>query len=279
MATPLRAKKPALPTADLVSVTPEMAELWLSGNTVNRKIRIAKVNQYASDMLAGRWGVSNDAICFSPDGLLLNGQHRLSAVIAAGVTVSMLVMRNVPVEAMGNMDTGAKRSSADFFSFMGETHVAALSSALKFALLYSDGRIYRDRKVQEVSHGELLEFLEENPDLRESVKFVYAHTRPVDLKPTAKIVAHWLFSRAADAEQANLFFELLASRAGLPAGSPILALDSRIREMRRQRVFSTTREELFLIVKAWNYWRTGRTASKLSAKSKSGEVRIPAVAR
>lgn len=280
MATPLRAKKKiAAPSAELVNVTPALAEGWLSGNTVNRKIREAAVNQYASDMIAGRWSITNDALCFSPDGLLLNGQHRLAAVIASGETVAMLVMHNVPDESMGHMDTGVKRSSADYFGFHGETHTAALAASLKLGLLYTDGRIYKDRKVQSVSNGEMQDFLAENPEIRDSVAYIYATTRGVDLAPTVKIVAHWLFSEAAGRDQADTFFELLSTRIGLPKGSPILALDSRIREMRKVRTRLTHRDELALVVKAWNYWRTGRDVRALAAKSKSAEARIPAVAR
>lgn len=280
MATPLRSKKTvaATPVAELVNVTPALANRWLAGNTVNRSIREAAVNQYATDMIAGRWTVTNDAICFSPDGLLLNGQHRLNAVIAADETVAMLVMRNMPVESMGHMDAGIKRTSADYFGFHGETHSAALASALKLALLYSDGRLYKDRKVQAISNGEMKDFLVDNPEIRDSVSFIYSHTRTIDLTPTVKIVAHWLFANASSREQADMFFELLASRVGLPKGSPILALDSRLREMRRQRTRLTHRDELALVVKAWNYWRTGRDVRALAAKSK-GDARVPAVAR
>lgn len=278
MATPLRTKKKlAEPTAELINVTPDLAASWLNGNTVNRKIREAAVNQYASDMIAGRWTLTNDAICFSPEGLLLNGQHRLNAVVAADETVAMLVMRNVPVEVMGNMDAGIKRTGSDFFGFHGETNTAALASALKLALLYTDGRIYKDRKVQSVSNGEMQDFLAENPEIRDSVVWIYANARTVDLSPTVKIVGHWLFSAASTREQADTFFELLATRIGLPKGSPILALDSRIREMRRFKTRLNHREELSLLVKAWNYWRTGREVRSLAAKAR-GEVRIPPVA-
>jgi hypothetical protein len=267
------------PSPAIVNVTPEMAEAWLAGNTVNRKIRIDAVNQYASDMLSGRWSLSADAICFSPDGLLLNGQHRLNAVIAADVTVPMLVLRNVPVEAMSNMDTGRKRSAADDLGFHGESNTAALASALKVAILYCDGRIYKDRKLQSVSNGELREFLSENEDLRDSLMAVYHGYKTIDLTPTAKIVGHWLMSRAASPAEADIFFGLLASRVGLPEGSPILALDSRLRELRRTRTYLNHREELTLLVKTWNYWRAGRSVRTLAAKSKGSDTRIPAVAR
>lgn len=280
MATPLRAKKTSPgPVAEITNVSPQIAETWLTGNTVNRKIRGTAVRQYADDMIAGRWTANGDAICFSPDGKLLNGQHRLCAVVAAEVTVPMLVMRNVPQSAMDNMDAGRKRTAADMLGFDGEANSAALASAVKLALLYADGRLYRDSGVQSVSNGELREFLEENPDLRDSVAFMYASGRSIDLTPTVKIVAHWLFARSASTDEADLFFELLASRVGLAAGSPILALDSRIRELRKFKTRLSRRDELGLVIKAWNYWRSGRTVQKISAKSKAADARIPAVAR
>lgn len=265
------------PAASIVEVTPKLAEEWLAGNTVNRNVRIDAVNQYASDMLAGRWTVSESAICFSPDGKLLNGQHRLNAVIAADVAVPMLVLRNVPTDAMTNMDSGRKRTVSDALGFDGEVNTAALAAAAKLALLYSDGRLYKDRKVQAVSTGEIREFIADNPDLRESTSFMYSIGRSIDLSPSVKIVAHWLFTRAAEPTSADLFFDALASRIGLSAGSPILALDSRIREMRRNGTRAGQRDQLRLLIKAWNYWRAGRTVRTLAVASKSADALLPAV--
>lgn len=267
------------PAAAVVAVTPALAEEWLASNTVNRRIRIGAVNQYAGDMAAGRWTISDSAICFSPSGELLNGQHRLNAVIQSGATVSMLVMRNVPVESMSNMDAGRKRTAADALDFDGESNPALLAAAAKLALLYSDGRIYRDRKVQATSTGELREFLVENPDLRYSVFSVNTVARSVDLTPTAKVVAHWIFVRSASEDAADEFFELLSTRVGLPDGSPILALDSRIRELRKTRTRINHRTELYLLIKAWNYWRAGRSVKSLALTSKASDAQLPAVSR
>lgn len=267
------------PTPSVVMVTPALAELWLAGNTVNRSIRDAAVNQYADDMLNGRWTLGPDAICQDADGNLLNGQHRLHAVLRSGCTVAMLVLNNALPESMRNMDTGRKRSVSDVLGFDGEENRYLLAAALKLAVLLSDGRIYRDRKVQSVSVGEMQDFLAENGDLRESVAYVGVCARSIDLTPTAKTVAHWLFSRAAGPDAAATFYELLSSRIGLPEGSPILALDSRLREMRKNRTRATHRDELFLLVKTWNYWRTDRRVKTIVLKSKASDTRIPTVAR
>lgn len=269
----------ARPIAAFVEVTPDLAEEWLAGNTVNRKLRIDAVNQYAADMSSGRWTISESAICFTPDGKLLNGQHRLRAVVQSGETVAMLVMRNVPIDSMSNMDAGRKRTTADALGFDGESSPHLLAAAAKLALLYTDGRLYRDRKVQSISTAELRDFLAVHPDLRYSIFSTATVARTVDLTPTAKVVAHWIFTHAASEDDADEFFELLSTRVGLPEGSPILALDSRIRELRKSKARINHRSELHLLIKAWNYWRNGRSVRSLALTSKAVDAQLPAVSR
>lgn len=266
----------AKPSPSIVHVTPEIAERWLAGNTVNRNLRSTAVRQYAADMVAGRWTLTGDALCFAPDGKLLNGQHRLSAIIASGCTVPMLVMRNVAPESMRNMDTGRARTAADTLRFEGEQNATALAAAARLALLYSDGRLYKDHRLRSVSIGELQQFIADHPDLRESVHAI-SSARVGNVTPTAQVVAHWMFTQTAGAHDATSFFLSLRDLVGLEAGSPILALNSRLRDARQKRTKLTHREELYLLVKGWNYWRTGHHVSKIAAQPKSGEFRIPAV--
>lgn len=69
-------------------VTPAMATKWLEeGNTHNRKVRDSVVMRYAADMKAGRWKQTHQGIAFNGDGTLLDGQHRLFAIIEADTEV------------------------------------------------------------------------------------------------------------------------------------------------------------------------------------------------
>lgn len=265
------------PSISYIAVTPEMAERWLKSNTVNRSIRETKVNQYAADMKAGRWTHSADMICFSTDGLLLNGQHRLLAVVASGCTVTFPVQRNVPAEAMQNMDTGAARKVSDVLRWRGEVNTPLLGSAAKMSILIADGRIYKNAKVQAVSHGEITDFVDLNPSLRDSVAVAqHAYQRGVDCPPTALAVSHHLIWEANSYEAATGFLERLATRVGEPELSPVLALDRRFREIRRNRAQHQNREYVALIVRAWNLDAQGKGASKLQIVQK-GEFRIPKV--
>lgn len=262
------------PTVSHVAVTPEQAARWLGGNQVNRTLRASKVNQYARDMVAGRWTLSNDAICFAPDGRLLNGQHRLSAVVKAGVSVLMLIARNMPPESMTTMDSGTARTASDALHFAGESNTNVLAAAAKQAILYSDGRIYKDNKVQAVSHSEIIDFVDLNPSLRHSAHIAQTIGRKVDAPPSPLATAHWIISGRVGTALADHYITQLATRANEPDGSAVLAVDSRLREVRRNRTKFPSRAFIYLLIKGWNYYAADKRVASL-AMSPKGEFRIP----
>jgi hypothetical protein len=96
------------------TITPAKAAELLEANTCNRTIRMAKVAEYANEMAAGRWAESGQGIIMLDDGSLGDGQHRLLAVIKSGVTITIPVVYDVSLDAMGAIDVGAKRSIADY---------------------------------------------------------------------------------------------------------------------------------------------------------------------
>lgn len=102
-------------TGSMELITPKEAAWILENkNPGNRPLRPNTVAQYAREMKEGHWhsGVT-DAIGFTTGGLLVNGQHRLSAVVDAGIAVRFFVARNVPADAFAYMDIGARRSISD----------------------------------------------------------------------------------------------------------------------------------------------------------------------
>lgn len=114
----------------LVVVTPELAAEWLSRNTHNRPIRQPHVQELAWDMRVGRWrGRSHQGIGFDNHGRLIDGQHRLLAVIEAGVAVEMLVTTCVPADTVGVIDIQAKRSLSDAMQLSGRGELTKGTSA------------------------------------------------------------------------------------------------------------------------------------------------------
>ncbi len=81
----------------LNTLTPAWAKSVLeTRNPRNRLISQATVASYAADMQAGHWLISHQGIAFAENGDLLDGQHRLAAIIMAGVPVKMMVTTGLP---------------------------------------------------------------------------------------------------------------------------------------------------------------------------------------
>ena len=106
------------------TITPAMAKEYLEHNmTNNRRLNTQTVNSYARIMKAGGWNVTHQGIAFDEDGELVDGQHRLQAIIVANIPVTMMVTRGVPRhegEAF-NIDVGLKRSVLNIMQISGVT--------------------------------------------------------------------------------------------------------------------------------------------------------------
>ena len=66
----------------------------------------------ADDMRAGRFVVTHQAIAFDAKGNLIDGQHRLRAVIMSGVTVTMQVAFDCEIGVGAPIDIGIRRSTS-----------------------------------------------------------------------------------------------------------------------------------------------------------------------
>jgi hypothetical protein len=97
-----------------IDVSPALAAEWLTLIPLTQRPRRAPVvARYAQDMQTGAWKLNHQGIAFNAKGELDDGQHRLGAIVLAGVTVRMRVTFNVPVDGSEAMDLGATRSASD----------------------------------------------------------------------------------------------------------------------------------------------------------------------
>lgn len=98
-------------TRDGYEISPEQAAKWLERNDNNRNVNVAKVKKMAKDMREGHWDTTHQGIAIASDGTLVDGQHRLLAIVESGVTVRMNVTFNAAKSQ--HIDSGNIRSMAN----------------------------------------------------------------------------------------------------------------------------------------------------------------------
>jgi len=145
-------------------IGPPEAREMLALNTGNfRKPDKHRVALYAKEMELGRWELNGDTIKIG-DGVLLDGQHRLLAVIKSGKRVQMLVVRNIASDGH-TVDRGKPRTISQWCSHVGISNGNLVAAAAKLILFYEKG-LWARPSVQstDVLDSEQLDFIEQNSE-------------------------------------------------------------------------------------------------------------------
>lgn len=119
----------------IINVTPMMAMEWLKllPDKFERDLREQYVTYLAGEMRNKRWHLIHQGISISDKKHLLDGQHRLHAIVRSGCTVPMLVATDVDEIGFADIDRGMNRSVADALR-LSKDYVAIYSMIAKLAL-------------------------------------------------------------------------------------------------------------------------------------------------
>ncbi len=99
---------------ETMTITPDVALKWLETTNIrNRPVCQNHVNTLARDMKNGQWHPTHEGIAFDPHGVLLDGQHRLWAIVESQTPLDTLVFYNVPKESILVINDGRRRTVVD----------------------------------------------------------------------------------------------------------------------------------------------------------------------
>lgn len=239
------------------TITPTKARTMLAQNNGNRKVRPAVIDKYASDILAGNWLLTGDPIRFDVDGKLVDGQHRLLAIVQSGKAVKTVVARGVEHDVVSVIDTGAARNLSNVLTWLGEKHATNLGAVIVKCVRYETGIVNRPGVL--ISHEQALAWLDENPSVRDSVQIASEVAHGSGLKlPTSMIgMVHYEAAKTTSREDADAFFDQLASGVGIERDSAHYVLKkwalrtAGLRDKPRSYVYAA------VLIKAYNAWESG----------------------
>jgi len=160
-------------------------------------------------MIAGDWWMNGETIIFDAHGNLLNGQHRLSAVISSGVHIEVMVVRGVDKDSFRTLDGGRIRSSGEVLSMDGEKNGNAVAAAVQALVSFMD---VGGNDCGTTGHGRratpslTARVLEAHPGIRDSVSDMRRNSL---FRTQHACMLHYLFSRV-NLVKAKEFAEILA---------------------------------------------------------------------
>jgi hypothetical protein len=251
------------------TVTPVRAAQMLAANTVNRPLSRPTVRLLAEAMRRGDWVVTHQGIAFDVNGVLVDGQHRLAAIIEADVAVALTVFTDVEEGTFDVLDTGKRRNASDVLAIEGEKSSTMLAAMVRTVWLFENrADLTWSGGSAAVTNHQIVQTLEQHPKLREFVVVGEQVATATGMIKSAAGAASYLVTQANVRADLGGWFEGLIGGAGLVKQDPRLLFRRVMFNMARKQAGQVlrrrdTREHVALYVKAFNAWVEGVQISGL----------------
>lgn len=128
------------PASGVFDLSPNLAQIMLSRNDGNRRVKAGNLNRLMRDISAGRFVLNGETIIVSANGEVNDGQHRCLAVLLTGRTVKTVMTFGVSRESMRTVDIGEKRQAKDRLGIAGISDYVRLSAIASLAFSVYNGR-------------------------------------------------------------------------------------------------------------------------------------------
>jgi len=249
-------------------VTPEIAKQWLVRNVSNRRVSPPLVERYARDMGAGNWELNGETVKFDSSRRLIDGQHRLSAIIKSGKSTKMYVATGLPTNhrIAATIDNGRARSASDILKMHGYSHNSIMAALARFVM-----QLQPDRwNGGSVGNYEILEEVKRNPSKYERASIQAKQVSGVVTAPPYGAFAMQAFDK--DPELFVKWHNQFASGANLEHDSAILTLRNHLLQLKSlglTRVTTFRYETYAKLCHAWNLGRQGKKCKRINTPSQT----------
>lgn len=245
--------------AEVMTITPQDATAWLRCNKNNRPIRKRHIEFLSTEITNGNWQVNGQAIVIADDENILDGQHRLFAIIEAGKPIQSLVVYGITADAFKTIDTGAVRTGADalclYFKDVPQYIVKAAATAVQWCDRFERGQIHYAVRL---SNTEVIEYVEKHRSIlqcAENLAGYPADARPISLGPGTAL--YEMFARK-NAEQADNFMRRFYTGEELSRHSVEYILRAAfIRDSEKIAKYPQA-IRVRMVIKGWNWVRRGK---------------------
>jgi len=211
---------------EIRTITPEESAILLEGNTGNRPVRATRVNMLAEAIARGEWMLTHQGIAIADNGRILDGQHRLLAIVKSGIPVRMAVTTGVDEAAFSAIDVHDKRTNADALQMSRSLVESARFILDQLSMRPTIAQIGSVAKEIEQYHNELIDFCGRNQKIVTAVSFRVAALVYIRNGGTQKEYALQSYRRLATSDTSNftpvehsIFKQLMIGKLNIGGGS------------------------------------------------------------
>ena len=204
-------------------------------------------------------------IVIAEDGTILDGQHRLHAVIAADVSVIFLIVYNADKNCVDTLDTGLTRTSRHIMQIARSEHSKTTAVLTKLLWLHDlvDGNLAPKTCQTEVSNARLLSFYEQNKDMIEEAATV-AELGGHHFVKSHMALAYCIIGRKTNyLDKLNLFFDTVKIGANIFEKHPVMTLRTRLFDSRMRARKLSVQETLAAYIRVWNAFVRGKNLTTI----------------
>lgn len=251
----------ALPrvTRELVELTPKMAAELLARNPGNRNLSEKRARALAEEIKRGGWVFNGQPIIVDEDGNLLDGQHRCQAVVMAGKSVLVMIVRGVARKAFATIDSGRARSAGDALAAGGVTDAKRMAAVLRLIYQHTLGVLGSGAAAHQASNQEVSGLASEYPDVAAAVRWARSHIHTRNAPVT---FLYWVTMRG-NIDVARPFWEAVATGEGQRLDAPAARLRDVLFLNLRERAKRPANDILNLAIRAWVCHLAGHDVKQL----------------
>lgn len=256
-------------------VTPEIATRLLSLNEKNRKLRDFIVSHYSRQMVDGVWKEdTGEAIKVSKSGRLIDGQHRMAAVVKSGVSLYFHFVENIDDDVFDVLDTGFVRNSADVFDIKEIKNGHVIPSVIVKYLMIKSGKA-NTRKTANPSNSELLAIYNKNQDFWQEIarETLFYYDRINKLIPPSLIGGFYAAITEIAPLKSKHFMDQLCGVIGFE-NSTIGLMISRLVQDKTSIKKIQSGYKVALLIKTWNSYIMGVNLKSLKYQADNEEFPV-----
>lgn len=243
-------------------ITPEQASEMLKFNVQNRSISRDYVSYLADQMSKGLWQDNGETIKIARNGNILDGQHRLLAIVKSGQAIQMSVAYEVENDFFLSIDRGLKRTPGQVFEIAKIKNGKDVAATIRYVQNIESG-IRNSGFAKGTSPQELISIYLTDPEGFSESSLFGERISSVGKRVVRQTIVsgfHYVLKKK-NRELVESFWKEVGIGVGIEnVKSPTNQLRSRFLEQKTKNFKHNETQLRAYIIKAWNAYKNNKSA-------------------